>query len=172
VRDKSRLLPVLEWLARRWPDAELHPVSAATGDGLDSLLQAVLQRLPQGPPMYPEDQLSTVPMRFLASEIVREKLFMKLRQELPYSVAVEVEQWEEDPDTGLVRINAVVYVARRQHKSMVIGRQGAMLKAVGSEARQELEELLDQKVYLELWVKVRQDWTEDEGFLRHLGMAD
>jgi len=170
VKDKARLLPVMENAARFFPGAEIVPLSAVSGDGREQLLSRVLTHLPEGPAMYPEDQVSTAPVRFLAAEIVREKLFLELRQELPYSTAVEIEHWAEEPER--VVINAVVYVARDTHKSMVIGKGGAMLKKIGSAARVEIEELLEQKVRLELWVKVRQDWTEDPGFLRALGLGE
>ncbi|MDY0307232.1 MAG: GTPase Era, partial [Desulfovibrionaceae bacterium] len=170
VKDKSRLLPVMEAAGRFFPGAEIVPMSALSGDGREVLLERALAHLPEGPAMYPEDQISTAPVRFLVAEIVREKLFLELRQELPYSTAVEIEHWEEDGDR--VRINAVIYVARDTHKSMVIGKGGAMLKKVGTEARAEIEELLGQRSHLELWVKVREDWTEDPGFLRALGLGE
>lgn len=170
VKDKSRLLPVMEAAGRFFPGAEIVPMSALSGDGREVLLERALAHLHEGPAMYPEDQISTAPVRFLVAETVREKLFLELRQELPYSTAVEIEHWEEDGDR--VRINAVIYVARDTHKSMVIGKGGSMLKKVGSEARAEIEELLGQRAHLELWVKVREDWTEDPGFLRALGLGE
>ncbi|MES9997275.1 GTPase Era [Desulfovibrio aminophilus] len=170
VKDKSRLLPVMEAAGRFFPGAEIVPMSALSGDGREMLLERVLSHLHEGPALYPEDQISTAPVRFLTAEIVREKLFLELRQELPYSTAVEIEHWEEEGDR--VRINAVIYVARDTHKSMVIGKGGAMLKKVGTEARAEIEELLGQRAHLELWVKVREDWTEDPGFLRALGLGE
>jgi GTP-binding protein Era len=120
--------------------------------------------------MFPEDQVSTVPLRFMAAEIVREKLFLSLRQELPYQTAVEIEQWVEEPE--IVRIAAVIYVGRASHKSMVIGKGGALLKQIGQAARLEIEELIEKKVFLELWVKVKEGWTEDQGFLRGLGLGE
>lgn len=172
LADRSLVLPLMERLAALWPDAELFPVSATKGLGLGELLDSVRAVLPQGPPMFPEDQISTMPLRFMAAEIVREKLFLKLRQELPYSTAVEIEAWEEEPERGFTRINAVVYVARDNHKAMVIGKGGKTLKAIGSEARIELMDLLEGRVHLELWVKVRPDWTEDAVFLRTLGLGE
>ncbi len=170
VKDKAELLPAMERLAKALPNAEVYPVSALKEEGLDGLMAGIHSRLPAMEPMYPEDQISTVPLRFMASEIVREKCFLNLRQELPYSTAVEVETWEELPDKQLVRIGAVIYVGRKSHKSMVIGKQGQNLKKIGAEAREDLQELLDSRVYLELWVKVKENWTEDPGFLRQLGM--
>jgi len=106
----------------------------------------------------------------MAAEIIREKLFLSLMDELPYSVAVEIEHWEEDE--RLARVHAVITCARANHKGMIIGKGGANLKRIGAESRQELEELLEKKVYLELWVKVREDWTEDVGFLQSLGLGE
>jgi len=170
VRDKAALLPVMQALGQYWPNAELFPISARDGKGVDELLAAVKGVLPDGAPMFPEDQLSTVPLRFMAAEIIREKLFLSLRQELPYSVAVEIEEWEEDPK--LTRIGGLIWIARDNHKSMVIGKGGQNLKQVGQEARLELKELLGCKVHLEMWVKVRRDWTEDVHFLRTIGLGE
>ncbi|MDR1857805.1 MAG: GTPase Era [Desulfovibrio sp.] len=207
VGSKGRLLPLMEKLQALWPRAELFPASALTGDGLPQLASLLAERLPPGPPCYPPDQLSTSSLRFLVAEIVREKVFCQMRQEVPYGTAVEVEKWEEfplgkpaegakkDPDPGKdaegrvepgdgevaarpeeevqTIIHAVIYVARPQHKAMVIGKGGEGIKRIGSQARQDILELIGGKVHLELWVKVRERWTEDDGFLRRLGsMAD
>ncbi len=169
--DKSRLLPLLETLNGWWPEAEIFPVSALKGEGLPALLEAIKKALPEGEPQFPDDQLSTLPMRFMAAEIVREKLFLSLKQEVPYSTAVDIEDWQEDLETGHVTINAVIYVGRSGHKAIVIGRAGAGLKAVGIAARKEIEELLDRKVRLELWVKVKENWMDDAGLLHSLGLG-
>lgn len=170
--DKSRLLPLMERVQEAWPQAEIFPTSALNGEGLPGLLDAVVASLPEAPPMYPEDQLSTLPVRFMAQEIIREKLFNNLRQELPYSVAVDIELWEEPEDLQeYVRIEATIYVARNTHKSMVIGKHGQMLKDIGSQARRDIEELIERHVFLNLWVKVRENWTQDPGFLRSLGFS-
>ncbi|MDE7064103.1 MAG: KH domain-containing protein, partial [Desulfovibrionaceae bacterium] len=116
------------------------------------------------------DQLSTAPVRFMAAEIIREKLFLHLKQEVPYSVAVDIESWEEDEERGQTIIHAAIYVARPSHKAMVIGKGGASIKEIGIQARKEIRELLGGKVHLELWVKVRENWTEDLNFLREMGM--
>ncbi|MEG6506898.1 GTPase Era [Nitratidesulfovibrio sp. 1201_IL3209] len=171
-RDKSKMLPLLIDLQKIWPRAEVFPVSALTRDGLPELVKLVKSKLPVAPAMYPEDQLSTLPVRFMAAEIVREKLFLALRQELPYSVAVEIEKWDEEEGRDLVTIHAVIYVGRPSHKSMVIGKAGATIKDIGTKARADIQELLEKKVHLELWVKVREGWTEDVGFLRSLGLTD
>lgn len=170
VKDKTHLLPLLEQVAKLFEGCDIFPISARRKQGLDKLMDAILSRLPEGPPMFPEDQLSTVPLRFMASEIVREKLFLSLRQELPYQTAVEIEQFEEGgPST---HIGAVIYVGKASHKGMVIGKGGANLKKIGASARKELEELVDTKVMLQLWVKVREGWTEHPGFLRSIGIGE
>ncbi|BFR47082.1 GTPase Era [Nitratidesulfovibrio sp. HK-II] len=171
-RDKSKMLPLFIDLQKMWPKAEVFPVSALTRDGLPELVKLLKSKLPVAPALYPEDQLSTLPVRFMAAEIVREKLFLALRQELPYSVAVEIEKWDEEEGRDLTTIHAVIYVGRPSHKSMVIGKAGATIKDIGTKARADIQTLLEQKVHLELWVKVREGWTEDVGFLRSLGLAD
>jgi GTP-binding protein Era len=170
VRDKRNLLGVLGKMGETFPEAEIFPVAAINGEGLDTILDKIIEHMPDGPPMFPEDQISTVPMRFLAAEIVREKLFMELRQELPYQTTVEIEHWEEDGN--LVNIGALIYTARKGHKGIIIGKGGATLKKIGQNARTELEEMLDCKVYLQIWVKIREGWTEDPGFLRSLGFGE
>lgn len=169
-RDKSKMLPLLERLSEKWPKAEVFPMSALNKDGLPQLRDLIKSYMPVAPAQYPEDQLSTLPVRFMASEIIREKLFLKLRQELPYTTAVEIEQWVDAPENEQVVVNAVIYVARATHKSMVIGKAGANIKQIGIESRKEIQELIEQKVHLELWVKVREGWTEDLGFMRSLGL--
>ncbi len=170
-RDKSKMLPLLERLSAMWPKAEVFPASALNKDGMDHLLRLIVGYMPEGPALYPEDQISTLPVRFMTAEIVREKVFNKLRQELPYSTAVDIEQWEEEEGRDQVIVNAVIYVARPSHKSMVIGKGGATIKEIGIEARKDIQELLEKRVHLELWVKVREGWTEDLGFMRSLGLS-
>jgi GTPase len=169
-RDKQRMLPMLEEMASLWPEAEIFPVSALRRDGLDPLFNAVQSYLPQAPPMFPEDQIATVSLRFMAAESIREKLFQTLYQELPYSIAVDIELWDESEDSDVVEISAVIYVGRSSHKGMVIGRGGQLLKKTGIAARKDIEALLERRVYLNLRVKVREGWTEDETFLRSLGL--
>lgn len=169
--DKSKLLPLLQTLHEYWPGAEIFPVSALLGDGVPRLLEAVKRALPEGEAQFPEDMLSTLPMRFMAAEIIREKLFLSLRQELPYSTAVDIEAWKEEPERGHVTIHAVIYVGRSSHKSMVIGHAGKNIKQVGQAARGEIMELLDRRVHLELWVKVKENWVEDASFLHSLGLG-
>ncbi len=168
--DKSKMLPLLTQLNELFPKADIFPASALRRNGLEELKKLIISHLPEAEAEFPEDQLSTAPMRFMVSEIVREKLFLQLKQEVPYSVAVDIEQWEEDESRGQTIIHAVIYVARPSHKAMVIGKAGASIKAIGSAARQDIITLLEGKVHLELWVKVRENWTEDVNFLRNLGM--
>jgi len=172
VKDKTMLLPVLSRVAELWPEAEYIPVSALRGQGTKELLNRILNFIPDGPPMFPEDQISTAPLRFMASEIIREKLFYSLRQELPYSTAVEIEVWDEKTREDMVLVNAIIYTSRKSHKGMIIGKQGANLKRIGTDARKDIAELVGTKVHLEIWVKVREGWTEDPGFLRAMGLGE
>ncbi|MDR1489385.1 MAG: GTPase Era [Desulfovibrio sp.] len=169
--DKSRLLPLLEAADSTWPGAEIFPVSSASGEGLPQLLAAIKNALPESPPLFPEDMLSTLPLRFMAAEIIREKLFLFLRQELPYSTAVDIEAWEEDAKSGHVTIHAVIYVAKSTHKAMVIGHAGRNIKQVGQSARKEIMELLGRKAHLQLWVKIKENWADDHAFLHSLEPA-
>lgn len=167
--DKSRMLPLLESVAQMFPKAEIFPASALRRNGVEQLLELIRSHLPEGEAQFPEDQLSTAPMKFMAAEIIREKLFEKLYQEVPYSVAVDVEVWDEEDDRVL--IHAAIYVAKSSHKAMVIGRAGEGIKAIGTAARKEIRDLVDKKVHLELWVKVREDWVDDPQFLHSLGFG-
>jgi GTPase len=169
VRDKKNLLPVMQELADIFPGREILPLSALSGDGCLRLLHKVIPFLPEGDALYPEDQISTLPMRFMAAEILREKLFMQTRQEVPYGLAVEIEYWTEEE--SLTRIGALVYVLKNSHKSIVIGKKGHVLKTAGMEARQEIEALTGKKVFLETWVKVRPGWNENRGILSSLGLG-
>ena len=167
--DKSRMLPLLESVAQMFPKAEIFPASALRRNGVEQLLELIRSHLPDGEAQFPEAQLSTAPMKFMAAEIIREKLFEKLYQEVPYSVAVDVEVWDEEDDRVL--IHAAIYVAKPSHKAMVIGRAGEGIKAIGTAARKEIRDLVDKKVHLELWVKVREDWVDDPQFLHSLGFG-
>lgn len=163
--DKSRMLPLLTRLNELWPEAEIYPLSALNKDGVEGLKQVLRDKLPERGPLFPEDQVSTLPVRFMASELIREKLFLHLREEVPYGTAVTIEKWDENTETGQTLIYATIYVSRPMHKAMVIGKQGAMIKKIGTEARQDIQQLLDGKVHLELWVKVREHWSEDLNFI-------
>lgn len=161
--DKRLLLPRIEKYKTRHEFEEYYPVSALTGEGLEDLKKAVIARLPEGPAYFPEDYMTDQPERFLAGELIREKILKETRQEVPHSVAVLVEKWEDTPK--ILRILATVYVERAGQKSIIIGAKGAMLKKIGTEARLEIESLLARKVYLELFVKVQPNWRESPQFL-------
>lgn len=144
-------------------------ISALTGSGCSDLLDWLATRLPQGPWYYPEDQISDLPMRQLAAEITREKLYLRLHQELPYSSHVETERWEEKKD-GSVRIEQVIYVERDSQKKIVLGHKGESIRAIGQAARKEIGEILEQEVHLFLFVKVRENWGDDPERYREMGL--
>nr|WP_202334470.1 GTPase Era [Mesorhizobium sp. L-8-3] len=144
-------------------------ISALTGSGCRDLLDFLAARLPEGPWFYPEDQISDLPMRQLAAEITREKLYLRLHQELPYSSHVETEKWEEKKD-GSVRIEQVIYVERDSQKKIVLGHKGETIRAIGEAARKEIGEILEQKVHLFLFVKVRENWGDDPERYREMGL--
>jgi GTP-binding protein Era len=170
LEDKSLLLPLIESLAKRGDFAALVPVSALRAKNLEQLEMEVRSRLPEGPFLFEEDAFTDRSARFLAAEIVREKLMRQLGDELPYAATVEIEEFGEDG--GVVHIAALILVEREGQKRIVIGSGGSRLRSIGSEARQDLERLLDQKVMLRLWVKVRSGWADDERALRSLGYDD
>ncbi len=144
-------------------------VSAAKGTGVEAFLSALFGMLPEGPAFYPEEDLTDLPMRFIAKEVIREKLFQELEEELPYSVAVQIGEYKEEPEKNLVRIRADILVERESQKGMVIGKGGAVLKKVGTASRLELEKETGCRVYLELFVKIEKEWSRDEKMLRRLG---
>lgn len=167
LRDKRALLPFIEQLAKRHEFAAIIPISAEKGVGIDDLLSAASGYLPPCEPMFLEDEVTDRSERFLAGEFLREKLFRRLGQELPYAMTVEIERFTIEG--GLRRIHAAVIVDKPSHKAIVIGRNGAQLKAIASAARLDLERLLGAKVFLEVWVKVRRGWADDERALKSLG---
>lgn len=144
-------------------------ISATTGSGCDDLLDYLAKELPAGPWYYPEDQISDLPMRQLAAEITREKLFLRLHQELPYSSHVETEKWEERKD-GSVRIEQVIFVERDSQKKIALGKAGETIKAISTAARKEISEILEQPVHLFLFVKVRENWSDDPERYREMGL--
>jgi len=166
VKEKARLLPLIEQYRAIHDFADYIPVSATRGKGLDELRKAILERLPEGPAYFPEDYVTDQPERFLAAELIREKVLAATRQEVPHSVAVMVDQWEE---TGrLTRIYATIRVEREGQKAIVIGTKGAMLKRIGTLARQEMEKLFGVKIYLDLHVRLQPRWREKPAFLNAL----
>lgn len=148
---------------------ETFMVSALTGDGVEDLKNAVVDRLPEGPWLYPEDQISDLPSRMLAAEVTREKLFLQLHQELPYNLTVETEAFEVQKN-GDLKVNQVIFVTRDSHKAMVLGKGGSKIKNVGAELRKDLAELFDRKVHLFLFVKVRENWLNDPERYREMGL--
>ena len=168
VRPRERLLPVLDALSRRHSFAAIVPVSALRGQNLERLVAEIVALLPEAPPLYPEDQVTDRNERFMAAEVLREKLMLVLHDELPYGIAVEIERFEETPD-GRVEIDAVIWVEREGQRKIVIGSRGEGLKAIGRAARLDLNQLLGRRVHLATWVKLREDWTDDAGMLRRLG---
>ncbi len=170
IGDKQRLLPFLQEIAGKRSFVEVVPIAAINGDNVAELEQGIVGLLPQQDFLFPEDQITTSSERFLAAELIREKLTRLLREELPYALTVEIEHFVEEG--RLVRIYAVIWVERASQKGIVIGDKGTTLREVGRQARQDLERLLDRKVYLETWVKVREGWSDDERALQSLGYGE
>jgi len=167
---KQDCLPVMRRIAEYAPGREIVPVSALEKENLDRLDTIIISRLPEGVPQFPDDQLTDKSMRFIAAEIIREKLFRLLKQELPYSITVSVDHYKEEAD--LVRISATIWVERKSQKGIVIGKNGSLLKKIGSQAREDIQRLVENKVYLQLWVKIREDWTDDEQSLSAFGYSN
>ena len=166
VKEKARLLPLIDEYRRLYDFADYVPVSAARGQGLDDLRKIIIDRLPEGPAYFPEDHVTDQPERFLAAELVREKVLRATRQEIPHSVSVMVDRWEETPE--ITRIYATIRVERDGQKGIVIGAKGAMLKQIGTLARQEMERIFGVKIYLDLHVRVQPGWREKPAFLNAL----
>ena len=166
---KVRLLPLISELASREVFEEIIPISATRRDGLDAVLDALLRLLPEGPALYDEDAVTDKPVRFLCSELLREQLMLALGQELPYSIAVEITRFKERSDRPLVEIDATIHVERSSQKGIVLGKGGAQIKAVSTAARIEMEELLQQQVFLRVHVRVEPNWTSSPQGMRKLG---
>ena len=166
---KVACLPVMKKIAKIAPEFDIIPVSALEQENLDHLETLIVDRLPQAVPQFPDDQLTDKSMRFIVAEIIREKLFRVLSKELPYSITVGVDHYKEEPD--ITRISATIWVERKSQKAIVIGKQGSQLKKTGSLARSDIERLIEGKVYLQLWVKVREDWADDERSLAAFGYS-
>ncbi|WP_376786080.1 GTPase Era [Pseudomonas oryzihabitans] len=168
--DKADMLPHLQWLQEQLPEATLIPISAQHGHNLDALEELVAERLPEGEHFFPEDQITDRSSRFLAAELIREKIMRQLGAELPYQVAVEIEEFKYD--NGVLHIHGLILVERDGQKKILIGQAGERIKRIGQEARQDMETLFDAKVMLNLWVKVKGGWSDDERALRSLGYSD
>ncbi len=167
----TTLLPLTATLTDLAPFEQTYMVSAATGDGVQQLADALAAAVPEGPHLYPDDDLTDLPERLLAAEIVREQIFLQTHEEVPYATTVETENWQERND-GSVRIEATVYVSRPGHKAILIGERGQRIKAIGAKAREELARLLERKVHLFLNVKHRAGWDEEAARLRAIGLTD
>ncbi|MFA7270264.1 MAG: GTPase Era [Sterolibacterium sp.] len=167
LADKSQLLPFMARLAQEYPFAEILPLSALQGSGSEQMLEVAAKYLPEAPPLFGEDEITDRSERFLAAELLREKLFRNLGEELPYSITIEIERFEQEGE--LRRIFAAIIVDKPAHKAMVIGKGGGKLKTVSSDARISMEKLFGGKVYLETWVKVKGGWADDERALKSLG---
>ena len=170
VKDKDAILAFFAEAQHRFPFEHLVPISALKRTNLDQLESLIMTLLPVSDLIYPEDQITDRPERFLAAEIVREKLTRRLGDELPYSLTVEIERYEELP--GITKIYAIIWVERLTQKNIVIGTQGEMLKKVGTDARFDIEKLIGQKVYLQLWVKVKKNWSDNERAMQSLGFNE
>lgn len=167
---KQDCLPIMRRIAEYASGREIVPVSALEKENLDRLETIIISRLPEGVPQFPDDQITDKSMRFIAAEIIREKLFRLLKQELPYSITVSVDHYKEEAD--LVRISATIWVERKSQKGIVIGKNGSLLKKIGTQARKDIQRLVENKVYLQLWVKIREDWADDEQSLAAFGYSD
>ena len=167
--EKPSLLPIIETYSGWYPFETIAPVSATRGSGVEELEREILARLPFGPQYFPEDQITDAPLRFMAAETVREKVFQFCGEEIPYSVAVVVEEFKEREPPKPVYIRAVVVVEKNSQKGIMIGKGGRMLKRIGSAARADLQTLIERSVYLELWVKVEKNWSRDNKSLSRLG---
>ncbi|MDO6427415.1 GTPase Era [Thalassotalea sp. 1_MG-2023] len=171
VQDKESLLPHLQKLGQLHTFQEIMPISATKGDNVEKIKQLCLSSLPSGEFWFPEDYITDRSSRFMASEIIREKLMRFTGDELPYSTTVEIEQFKMD-DKGVLHINALILVERNSQKRMVIGNKGERLKTIGREARIDMEALFERQIFLESWVKVKSGWADDERALRSLGYGD
>jgi GTP-binding protein Era len=167
--DKSKLPgAIIEWSSVYNFEA-IVPVSAKRGDGIEDLLRLLEKLLPIGPPFFPEETLTDLPERFIAAEMIRERVFRLTGQEIPYSVAVTIDSFSEKKNKGIVRIGATIHVERDSQKGIIIGKKGSKLKQIGEEARKEIERLIGSKVFLELFVRVDKDWSKDDRTLRQFG---
>jgi GTP-binding protein Era len=167
---KGKLLPLMQRCSELLPGREIVPVSALKGDGVPLLLGIVEQWLPEGPRYFPEGEFTDQTERFVASELIREKVFLLTREEIPYGIAVTIDEFTEKEEKNLLVIKATIHTERDSHKPILIGKKGSMLKQIGTQAREELEALLGCKIFLELFIKVDKDWTQDPNTLREMGL--
>jgi len=166
---KPDLLAIIDKWAKEYPFEAIIPVSAISGNQIDELVKAMEPLLPEGPPYYPENTITDMPERFIAAEMIREKVFRLTGQEIPYSTAVTITSFSEEKNGVLVKINATIHVERGSQKGMIIGKNGSKLKMIGTEARKEIERMVGAKVYLKLFVRVHKNWSKDTKALRKFG---
>jgi GTP-binding protein Era len=170
--DKQELLAIIASYKDEHDFAEIIPISAVKGDNVERLLDNLFELLPEGPYYYPPDMVTDHPERFIVAELIREKVLHLTHEEVPHSVAVEIEQMQMKEEKNMLVIHAAIYTERESQKKIIIGKQGALLKKIGQLARQDMERLLGSKVYLELWVKVKEDWRNREHLLRNFGFTE
>lgn len=168
----DELLPFIDAYRELFSFDEVVPISALYGNNTSTLLRLIMERLPEGPAYYPEDQVTDHPERFIVGELIREKVLLLTHEEVPHSVAVVVEEMKKRAHGEMVDIIATIYTERKSQKGILIGKQGAMLKEVGKLARQDIERLLGNRVFLDLWVKVKKDWRNEEHLLREFGYRE
>ncbi|MGI5893308.1 MAG: GTPase Era [Candidatus Merdivicinus sp.] len=168
--DKNQLLARIAELSPLYDFAAVVPVSVAQNDAIDTLMEELRTNTEEGPHFFPEDTLTDQPERAIAAEIIREKILRNMRDEIPHGTAVDIEKMRERPEGGILDIEATIYCERDSHKGMIIGKSGAMLKKIGSDARADLEAFLDVKVNLKCWVKVRDDWRNNENAIKQVGL--
>jgi GTP-binding protein Era len=166
---KEAILPLIDEYRSHGEFKEIVPISALVGDNVDRLVELLEQYLPEGSPMFPEDELTDLPERFFAAEMIREKILLNLHEEIPYSTAVRVDSWDDEME--LTRIEASILVERDSQKGILVGRGGQMIKKIGSSARRDLEQFLSTRVFLGLHVKVRERWRENRRLLTELGIG-
>ena len=168
--EKSLLLPLMDQCRRLYDFAGIFPVSARTGNGLEALIHGIKEALPDGPRLFPDDIATEATERFIAGEFIREQILRLTSQEIPYASAVEIDLFKEDESKNLIRISATILVEKESQKAIMIGKKGAMLKKIGTRARLAMENLFGAKVFLELFVRVKKDWTTSDKMLRELGL--
>lgn len=172
IKDKKNLMPHLSELSKKHTFAEIIPIAAISGNNISAVEQSVAKYLPEGVHLFPDDQISDRSDRFFVAEIIREKLIRHLGQEIPHAIAISLEKYAVREDKNILDISAVIWVEKEGQKKIVIGKGGAVLKKIGTLARKELEEHFEQKIFLQLWVKVKKSWSDDERALQSLGIKD
>ena len=166
---RENLLPLIDAYSHLFEFSQIIPISALSGDGIDRLMGEILTVLPKGPQYFPEDMITDQPERFLVAEIIRETVIRNTYQEIPYAVAVSTEEFKEKADRNLIVIRAIIHVEKSSQKGIIIGKKGAALKKIGSDARKKIEDFLGAKVYLECWVNVEKNWSKSQTALKKLG---